>query len=132
MECNIEGMREGSGGMRHFITPQGSSSLVKHFFREAKVQPKFLHHLSSLEEVVEDGKKRWKAKTDAQVEESFDLIALTMPTQQILQLLNASNLSLPNDVSQKLSDVEYSSRYALGLFYGQEVQLPGFADTAAK
>ena len=48
--------------------------------------------------------------------DKFDAVILTMPVPQIVNL-SGMNSILSNDLKNKLSKVEYSSRYALALFF---------------
>ncbi len=67
-------------------------------------------------------------------------MALTMPVPQILQLFDSSSPSvgalLTKEVRDKLESVEYSSRYALGLFFdgkdSDKVRLEDGGGAAAK
>lgn len=57
--------------------------------------------------------------------DQFDCVILTLPVPQLLQLEGQvqSILSAQLDTTAKLKEVEYSSRYALGLFYNKSVDL---------
>lgn len=40
LNSHVEGMRTTEEGTTHFVTPKGSSSIVKHFLKEADLTPK--------------------------------------------------------------------------------------------
>ena len=66
----------------------------------------------------------------------FDGLVLTMPTPQILQQPGeiAALLEANQDIKFKLQSVQYSSRYALGLFFDEtlpELSLGGERGAAA-
>ena len=78
----VEGMKKTNEDVKHYVTPKGSSSIVKHFVDKASCNVKLNHHLSRIDYV--DGK--WRAKTLGGNEDDFDIVVLTMPVPQILGL----------------------------------------------
>ena len=120
LKLPIEGHKTPVDGSMNYVCPQGSSSLVKHFFKEAAAQVKFGKKVSK----IENNSKQWTVMAEDGETESFDAIILTMPVPQILELLsNSSQLEYgENDSGQKsilsqLKEVKYSSRYAIALLY---------------
>jgi len=120
LKLPIEGHKTPVDGSINYVCPQGSSSLVKHFFKKAAAQVKFGKKVSK----IENNSKQWTVSAEDGDTESFDAIILTMPVPQILELLsNSSQLEYAeNDTDQKnilsqLKEVKYSSRYAIALLY---------------
>ena len=40
LTSHVEGMRTSEEGTTHYVTPKGTSSIVKHFIKEANLTPK--------------------------------------------------------------------------------------------
>ena len=117
----IEGQKANCTGTIDYICPLGSSSIVKHFFWQASVQVKFNTKVSKLE----CADTKWNVLTESGESECFDAVILTMPVPQILELISSSNLNTGNSnnnengelLASQLKSVQYSSRYAIALFY---------------
>ncbi|XP_034281831.1 renalase isoform X3 [Pantherophis guttatus] len=70
-------------GVDNFVTPQGSSSIVKHYLNKAADADVFYnHHVTQI--CLKDGK--WEVGTSTGSSDCFDTVILTMPVPQILQL----------------------------------------------
>ncbi|PNJ72082.1 RNLS isoform 5 [Pongo abelii] len=69
---------------------------------------------------------KWEVSKQTGSPEQFDLIVLTMPVPQILQLQGDITNLISECQRQQLEAVSYSSRYALGLFYeaGTNIDVP--------
>ncbi|XP_050436313.1 renalase-like [Adelges cooleyi] len=79
MTCNVEGLQEVQGE-QHFIAPNGTNSLVKHLLDNAKVDSiVFERRVSS---ILPSG----NVKCTDGFEQIFDLIILTVPAPQLLEL----------------------------------------------
>jgi len=119
---DIEGFRHGEDGTKHYVTPQGVSSLVKHFFNRSKVSVDFGKCLTDIS--VADEKLNITSKEGTQ--EQFDAMILTIPIPQVLDLKGDINEMIINNpvVHDKLKSVEYSTRFAVGLFYDTSVDIP--------
>ncbi|XP_015202327.1 renalase isoform X1 [Lepisosteus oculatus] len=116
----VEGMSIKEEGIRNFVTPQGVSSIVKHYLREsAGAEVFFNHHVTQI--LLKGGK--WEVCRKAGGAEQFDAVVLTMPVPQILQLQGDIDSLIDRSQRQKLEAVSYSSRYALGLFYKADKQI---------
>lgn len=120
LSSHVEGMKT-QEGTTHYVTPKGTSSIVKHFMKEGNLSPKFHHHVSSIDR--QDGK--WSVKTQSGECEVFDVVVLTMPVPQVLGLTGTIKELIDKDAKllSDLKSVEYSSRYALGLFYEEGAQV---------
>lgn len=119
MKCNVVGMKE-SDSLKNFVTPYGMSSVVKCFLKKAEINEIcFEHHITEISQVS----NKWFVRTTSGTKNYFDIIILTMPVPQILELEgNIKNiLSENSNILTDLQSVEYSSRYALGLFYSEPI-----------
>ncbi|XP_060795740.1 renalase isoform X2 [Neoarius graeffei] len=113
----VEGMMAMEDGTVNYVAPSGTSSIVKHYLRESGAEVLFGHHVTH---VYRRG-PCWEVHRKEGSPEQFDVVVLTMPIPQILQLQGDIGSLLSE--RQKLEDVSYSSRYALGLFYKASVQI---------
>lgn len=114
--CKIEGIKDMPKGTQHFVAPDGMNSLVKYFFNNVPDIPICFEHCVS---AVSSHDRKWRVVTKSGVHELFDIVILTMPIPQILQLTGAINIliSRKEDIINDLKSVNYSSRYALVLFF---------------
>ncbi|XP_004858405.1 renalase isoform X3 [Heterocephalus glaber] len=69
---------------------------------------------------------KWEVFKETGSPEQFDLVVLTIPVPQILQLQGDFANLISECQRQQLESVSYSSRYALGLFYeaGTKIDVP--------
>ncbi|XP_043234346.1 renalase-like isoform X1 [Amphibalanus amphitrite] len=116
LTTTVQGLRPAPAGSQHLVTPRGTSALVKHFFSRAEVTPEFNQRVT---EVSTDG-AQCVVTTETGRTESFDAILLTMPPPQILELGGTLKKDIESNpaLSSGLRSVRFSSRYALGLFFG--------------
>ncbi|KAI5627249.1 renalase isoform X1 [Silurus asotus] len=119
LEATVEGMSPMEQGTVNYITPSGTSSIVKYYLKESGAEVLFGHQLTH---VYRRG-QCWEVHRKEGSPEQFDVVVLTMPIPQILQLQGDIGSLLRESERQKLEDVSYSSRYALGLFYKAGVQI---------
>ncbi|KAJ8396043.1 hypothetical protein AAFF_G00025750 [Aldrovandia affinis] len=116
----VEGMMRREEGLRDFVTPNGVSSIVKHYLREsAGAEVLFEHHVTHIHQKGAGWEVHWKDGAA----ERFDAVVLTMPVPQILQLQGDVSSLIDGGRRQKLEAVSYSSRYALGLFYKADARI---------
>lgn len=108
----IEGLRPREGCL-DYATPEGVSSIVRHYFNQCKVLPQFGQHVTGIE--LSSDRDGWIVSAN-QKSESFGATVLTMPVPQIVQLAGINEI-LEKDTLEKLNQVEYSCRYAMALFY---------------
>ncbi|XP_044515165.1 renalase [Gracilinanus agilis] len=106
----------------HFMAPQGISSVVRHYFEKSGVEVSFGHYVTEI--YLKDDK--WEVCKEAGDSEQFDIIILTMPIPQILQLQGDIKNLMSESQKQQLRSVRYSCRFALGLFYeaGTQIDVP--------
>ncbi|XP_071107570.1 renalase-like [Haliotis cracherodii] len=123
----FKGVLEGDNSVdcRHYVTPAGSGSLVKHYLAKSGAEAKYEHHISQVDFKSGDC-QAVQVTTQAGTSQEFDAVILTMPVPQILQLKGAIQRSIAGQSSVRacLEKVSYSSRFCLGLFYPPGTQLP--------
>ncbi|XP_069652039.1 renalase isoform X2 [Haliaeetus albicilla] len=117
----IEGMvvKEGSC---NYVAPQGMSSVVKYYLKQSGADVFYEQHVTCIS--LRDGK--WEVSRKMGPPEQFDVVVLTMPVPQILQLQGDIVNIINGSQRQQLESASYSSRYALGLFYeaGTQIDVP--------
>ncbi|XP_027521460.1 renalase [Corapipo altera] len=117
----VEGMvvREGS---YNYVAPQGISSVVKYYLKESGADVLYEQHVTHIS--LRGGK--WEVSRKVGPPEQFDVVILTIPVPQILQLQGDIVNIINESQKQQLESVSYSSRYALGLFYeaGARIDVP--------
>ncbi|XP_073452453.1 renalase isoform X3 [Aquarana catesbeiana] len=118
----VEGivMKDGSYNL---VTPHGVSSIVKHYLSQsAGADVCYERHVTQIN--LRDGK--WEVSCKSGSPETFDVVVLTMPVPQILQLEGDIGKLINENQRRQLETVSYSSRYALGLFYeaGTQIDVP--------
>ncbi|KAF1573759.1 UNVERIFIED_CONTAM: Renalase, partial [Eudyptes pachyrhynchus] len=117
----IEGMK-GKEGDCNFVAPQGFSSVIKYYLKKSGAEVSLKHCVTQIH--LKDNK--WEVSTDTGSAEQFDLVILTMPAPQILELQGDIVNLISERQREQLKSVSYSSRYALGLFYevGMKIGVP--------
>ncbi|XP_042545277.1 renalase isoform X3 [Dipodomys spectabilis] len=117
----IEGMRVNEGDC-NFVAPQGISSIIKHYLKKSGAEVYFRQCVTRINLC----NNKWEVTKETGSQESFDLVVLTMPVPQILQLQGDIVDIISECQRQQLESVSYSSRYALGLFYeaGTKIDVP--------
>ncbi|XP_015276109.1 PREDICTED: renalase-like [Gekko japonicus] len=81
LTATIEGMAI-KEGVENFVTPQGISSIVKHYLNESDAEILFEHHVTQI--CLKDGK--WEVSNNTGFLDQFDTVILTIPVPQIFQL----------------------------------------------
>lgn len=106
MKCKVEGLSQ-SRDKQHFVAPDGANSLVKYFLNNANVDcVKFERRVSA---ITPTG----AVTSVCGSEEHFDLIIVTAPAPQILQM----DCSIPQQTRDELEKVAYSTRFTFNMFY---------------
>ncbi|XP_014668573.1 PREDICTED: renalase-like isoform X2 [Priapulus caudatus] len=119
LQATIEGDRSSRDDVsQHWVASLGIGSMVKYFFKKADAQVFTGCELSSLQ--LEGN--AWQATTKDGANETFNAVVLTMPVPQILAVEGISKF-VSEDQDRQLRAVQYSSRYALALFYDAKVTL---------
>ncbi|XP_051473025.1 renalase isoform X2 [Apus apus] len=121
LRAPVEGMvvKEGSC---NYVAPQGISSIVKYYLKQSGADVFYEQHVTHIS--LRDGK--WEVSRKTGPPEQFDIVILTMPVPQILQLQGDIVNIISESQKQQLESASYSSRYALGLFYeaGTRIDVP--------
>lgn len=123
--ANIIGYKSRKKNVTHYVTPQGSSSIVKYFLNKSNIDEicynTFLETMSKTESTnqIEVTSKEGKKGI-------FDIVVLSMPAPQVTDLFNRSEMMhiALTGAAQVLLDVEYSSRYAFGMFFDKQFERP--------
>ncbi|XP_010994573.2 renalase [Camelus dromedarius] len=117
----IEGMVIKDGDC-NFVAPQGVSSIVNHYLKESGAEICFRQHVTQ----INLRNDKWEVSKETGSPEQFEIVVLTMPVPQILQLQGDIANLISESQRQQLESVSYSSRYALGLFYeaGTKIDVP--------
>lgn len=107
MSCKIEGLSESNNQTHHFIAPNGTNSLVKYFLNNANVD--CIEYERRVCAITSTG----KVTSVCGSEESFDLIIITAPAPQILQM----DCPISQSIRSELEKVTYSTRFTFNMFY---------------
>ncbi|POI30291.1 hypothetical protein CIB84_005959 [Bambusicola thoracicus] len=81
LSAHVEGLVEKEGSC-DYVAPQGISSVVKYYLRQSGAEVSYEHHVTHIS--LRDGK--WEVSRKTGSPELFDVVILTMPVPQILQL----------------------------------------------
>nr|XP_022319410.1 renalase-like [Crassostrea virginica] len=121
LRSDIEGNKSRDPTVTHHVAPQGVSSIVKHFLNQSGAE---LHTSEQIIQVDVKGDKV-ELTTESGERYQFDSVVLTMPVPQILQLQGtiADIINSKPEIKQKLEQVSYSARFAVGLFYNPNTKL---------
>ncbi|XP_072296363.1 renalase [Eucyclogobius newberryi] len=115
MTCSVEGLQQKENA-QNFISPEGTSHIVKHFLQQSEAELQLERHVTS----VSRRGASWEVEFTGGQSESFDVVVLTMPVPQILQLQGDFSHLLSEQQVALLSQVQYSSRFALVLFFSKD------------
>jgi renalase len=110
MKCKIEGLCE-SFDKQHFIAPNGANSIVKYFLTNANVD--CIEFEKRVSNITQTGKVVCVDGT----EDVFDVIIITAPAPQILQI----NCPITQMIRSELEKVTYSTRFTFIMFYEKPV-----------
>ncbi|XP_017897022.1 PREDICTED: renalase isoform X1 [Capra hircus] len=106
----------------NFVAPHGVSSISKHYLNQSGADICFRQCVTQ----INLRNNKWEVSRETGSSEQFDIVVLTMPAPQILQLQGDIANLISECQRQQLESVSYSSRYALGLFYeaGTKIDVP--------
>lgn len=115
----IKGMKSLSKDKVNYIAPLGMKSIVDHFLDSSELDSiQYEHKLVSLH--IKDD--QWHVSSEAGKQESFDIVILTIPVPEVLKLNGDVKSFIDNSlIHDKLNAVKYSSRFAFGLFFNEDV-----------
>lgn len=116
----VEGMMLKEEEIVNYVTPHGVSSIVKHYLKEsAGAEVLYDRHVTHIHR-KDTG---WEVCRKEGTPERFDIVVLTIPVPQILQLQGDVGSLMGKNQRRMLEAVSYSSRYALGLFYKADTRI---------
>lgn len=116
----VEGMMLKEEEIVNYVTPHGVSSIIKHYLKEsAGAEVLYDRHVTH----IHRKSTTWEVCCKGGMPERFDIVVLTMPVPQILQLQGDVESLIGENQRRMLEAVSYSSRYALGLFYKAETRI---------
>lgn len=118
MTCSVEGLQQ-KDNSHNFISPNGTGHIVKHFLQQSEAEVQLQRHVTR----VSRRSACWEVEFSEGQSEAFDAVVLTMPVPQILQLQGDINNCLSQQQGALLSQVQYSSRFALALFFSKDSSL---------
>lgn len=102
----------------HYVLPNGSGHLVKHFIQKAKLnEMKFQQHVHSINREDE----KWRVQTKSGETEYFNIVILTMPIPQLFLLEGTIRDEIKRS-AELLNSAKYSARYVLVLFFNQNLK----------
>ncbi|KAM6306475.1 renalase [Aegotheles albertisi] len=109
-------------GSRNYVASQGISSIVKYYLKQSGADVFYEQQVTGIS--LRDGK--WEVSRHTGPPEQFDIVIITIPVPQILQLRGDALNLINESQKQQLESASYSSRYALGLFYeaGTGIDVP--------
>ena len=64
LEHSIHGQRANPPGSKDFVTPNGSASIVSHFFRNSDTTVDFEHHVTAIKNLSD----RWKVEANVRID----------------------------------------------------------------
>ncbi|XP_070544414.1 renalase-like [Ptychodera flava] len=121
----IENERPSKEKSVNYVTPLGISSVVKYFLDQADADVRYNQIVKRVDVKEENGRTYLTAETDSDDEGDssksslFDAVVITIPVPQVMQLdgIVKQNLDESDELKTTLEEVNYSSRYALGLYF---------------
>ena len=125
MRGRIEGGRAADGGGTNYVAPQGVASIVERVFSMSSLSPCCSRRATALRHVAargEEARSRWELTSADGRCEQFDGVVVACPIPDMLALIDTGEggawLDGASGVGRaELTGVQYSSRYALTLFY---------------
>ncbi|CAF0734185.1 unnamed protein product [Adineta ricciae] len=116
-KTNTIGIRENADKV-DYVAPRGISFVVRHVFEQAVAEMNLSKHITKIDFSSEND-KLLVSTNDRQLDEA-DAVIVTIPVPQILSQLKGSIAELIDrnqEAKEKLAQVKYSTRFAVGLFY---------------
>ena len=129
----IEGGRAADGGGANYVAPAGLSSVVSHLFASVSLEPTRSRRAVRLRTAPSERMPRasWEVSAHDGHVQTFDGVVLTQPLPEMLSLIDSGDAATwltptepdaaPPSTSglrrAAMSAIQYSSRYALTLFF---------------
>uniref|UniRef100_A0A8D8TJF1 Renalase n=1 Tax=Cacopsylla melanoneura TaxID=428564 RepID=A0A8D8TJF1_9HEMI len=126
LRANIIGYKSKRENVIHYVTPEGSSSIVKFFLNNSNINE--ICYNTFLEKLQKpEGSQQIEAVSKEGKKDLFDIVVLTLPAPQVKELINRNEtLSFlsPTEEYKALSGVHFSERYAFGMFFDIPFERP--------
>lgn len=121
----LEGERrivDGRKALGNYVSPQGVSAVPRYFLQQAEVSIRLKTQIVQLDVDRSNGTATcWTADGERN---SFAAVVLTIPVPQMLNIRGNLQDCIDPAVRTALESVQYSSRYALGLFFDNHQPFP--------
>ncbi|CAF1328625.1 unnamed protein product [Rotaria sordida] len=114
---NTIGMRENPDKI-DYMAPRGIASVVRYFFEQAVVEINLSKHITKID--LDSTNNKCAISTNEEKLDEAEVVIVTVPVPQVLTQFKGSIAQLIDDkkeVKDKLGQVKYSSRFAVGLYY---------------
>ena len=92
LEHSIHGQRANPPGSKDFVTPNGSASIVSHFFRNSDTTVDFEHHVTAIKNLSD----RWKVESNVRINFEYKVLFFSN-RQRVIKQLAASCLQCKLD-----------------------------------
>ncbi|XP_070544410.1 renalase-like isoform X2 [Ptychodera flava] len=121
----IENERQCKEDYVNYVAPLGTNTVVKYFLDQADADVRYNQIVKRVDVTEENGRTYLKAETDSNdnVDSSkdllYDAVVIAAPVPQALQVdgIIKQSLDESDELKTTLEEVNYSSRYALGLYF---------------
>ena len=120
----IEGVNEDlAKSIQNYVAPNGFSSIVEHFLAQSRANLLLDYHLSEVTFTNDMQSITCKSncKCNGDKSSQFDIVILTMPTPELLEIKGDLFNIISKELRSSLSLISYAPRYALGLFYKENI-----------
>ncbi|CAF0884173.1 unnamed protein product [Adineta steineri] len=118
---NTIGIRENQDKI-DYTAPRGIASIVRYFFEQAVVEMNLSKQITKID--FNSTNDKFTISTDKEQIDEAEAVIVTIPVPQVLCQLQGSITQLIDqnkEVKENLSQIKYSSRFAVGLFYSSSV-----------
>lgn len=127
LRATILGYKSKRNNVVHYVTPLGSSSLVKYFLNQSK--PDEIHYNTFLETIQKVDLNKIEAVSKEGKKEIFDIVVLSLPGPQASDLFarslgEAFNMFKLSEEHAAIALVEYSERYAFAMYFDTKFDRP--------
>jgi len=105
-----------------YTAPRGIASVVRYFFEQAAVEINLSKYITKID--LNSTNDKFTISTNQEQVDEAEAIIVTVPVPQVLSELQGSITQLIEDkkeIKDKLAQVKYSSRFAVGLFYPSSI-----------
>ena len=79
LEHSIHGQRANPPGSKDFVTPNGSASIVSHFFKKSDTTVDFEHHVTAIKSLS----NRWKVEANVRINFEYRVLVYSVKRKYI-------------------------------------------------